>query len=78
MDIDNAFKAELAELKNDIIDNPEFGEDFGEQAFGVFRLWMRMAGYLSYDENDTIAAMREYALGVSRFGSAMQKKACGQ
>jgi len=78
MDIDNAFKAELAELKNDIICWPEFGEDFGEQAFGAFRLWMRMAGYLSDDENDTIAAMREYAFGVSRFGSAMQKKACGQ
>lgn len=78
MDIDNAFKAELAELKNDIIDWPESGEDFGEQAFGVFRLWMRMAGYLSDDENDTIAVMREYALEVSRFGSAMQKKACGQ
>ena len=78
MDIDIAFKAELAELKNDIIDNPECGEDLGEQAFGVFRLWMRMAGYLSDDENDTIAAMREYACGVSRFGSAMYKKACGQ
>lgn len=78
MDIDNAFKAELAELKNDIIDCPEIGEDFGEQAFGAFRLWMRMAGYFSDDENDTIAAMREYALEVSRFGSAMQKKACGQ
>lgn len=78
MDIDNAFKAELAELKDDIICWPECGEDFGEQAFGVFRLWMRMAGYLSDDENDTIAAMREHALEVSRFGSAMQKKACGQ
>lgn len=78
MDIDSAFKAELAELKDDIICWPEFGEDFGEQAFGAFRLWMRMAGYLSDDENDTIAAMREHALEVSRFGSAMQKKACGQ
>lgn len=78
MDIDIAFKAELAELKNDIIDNPECGDELGEQAFGVFRLWMRMAGYLSDDENDTIADMREYAFEVSRFGSAMYKKACGQ
>lgn len=78
MDIDNAFKAELAELKNDIIKFPYCGEDLGEQAFGVFRLWMRMAGYLADDENDTIAAMREYACEVSRFGSAMYEKECGQ
>lgn len=78
MDIDRAFKEELAQLKNDIIDQPCSGEDLGEQAFGAFRLWMRMAGYFSDDENDTIADMREYALGVSRFGSAMYKKACGQ
>ena len=78
MDIDRAFKEELAELKNDIIDHPWLGEELGEQAFGVFRLWMRMAGYLSEDENETIAAMREYACGVSRFGDAMQKKVSGQ
>lgn len=78
MDIDRAYKEELAELKNDIIAYPFVGEKFGEQAFGVFRLWMRMAGYCSEDENDTIAAMREYALDVSRFGDAMQKKDSGQ
>lgn len=78
MDIDNAYLAELSELRNDIYKNPESGEDLGEQAFGVFRLWMRMAGYLSDDENETIAIMREHAFGVSRFGSDMYAKACGQ
>lgn len=75
IDIDQAYKAELEELKLAICDCPESGEDFGNQAFGVFRLWMRLAGYLSEDENETISAMREYALGLMRFGSAMQRKA---
>lgn len=75
IDIDQAYKAELEELKHAICDFPESGEDFGSQAFGAFRLWMRLAGYLSEDENDTIAAMREYALGLMRFGAAMQRKA---
>lgn len=75
IDIDQAYKAELEELKLAICDWPESGEDFGNQAFGVFRLWMRLAGYLSEDENETIAAMRGYALDLMRFGSAMQRKA---
>jgi len=75
IDIDQAYKLEIEELKLAICDSPESGEDFGEQAFGAFRLWMRLAGYLSEDENETIAAMREYALDVSRFGAAMQRKA---
>jgi len=78
MDIDNAYLAEISELRNDIYKNPESGEELGEQALGVFRLWMRVAGYLSDDENDTIASMREYAFDVLRFGSDMYAKACGQ
>lgn len=75
IDIDQAYKAELEELKQAICEWPESGEDFGNQAFGAFRLWMRLAGYLSEDENETIAAFREYALDLMRFGSAMQRKA---
>lgn len=75
MDIDQAYKAELEEIKLNICDQPESGESFGEQAFGAFRLWMRLAGYLSDDENETIATFGEYANGVLRFGVAMQRKA---
>ncbi len=74
IDIDQAFKAEIEELKLAICDDPANGEEYGAQSFGVFRLWYRLAGYVD-EENQTIAAMREYAFGAMRFGSAMKKKA---
>lgn len=75
MDIDTAYKAELSELKDEIIRSPEIGQEIGEQAYGAFKLWMRLAGYLRDDENETIATMRLLADGVSRFGYAKQAKA---
>lgn len=77
IDIDLACKAEIEQLKIAICDFPECGKDYGAQAFGVFRLWMRLAGYLDDDENTAIKEMREYAEGVGRFGALMQKKAIG-
>lgn len=75
IDIDQACKAEIEALKLASCDLPECGEEFGDQAFGAFRLWMRLAGYLPHEDNETIAAMREYAEGARRFGAAMQRKA---
>ena len=75
IDIDNAFKAEIADLKETIVQIPELGEEYANQAWGAFGLWLRLAGYLPQDENSYIADMREYVEELQRFGSAMQKKA---
>ena len=75
MDIDNAYKAELSEIRDDISANPESGEEFGAMAFGAFRLWLRAAGYLGDDENDTIAYMRGLSERVMRYGYETQKAA---
>ena len=65
IDIDLACKAEIDELIKASIDFPEEWEDCGSQAFGVFRLWYRLAGYVD-EENATIAAMRNYAMSIWR------------
>ena len=64
-DIDLACKEEINELITAAIDFPEDWEEFGSQAFGVFRLWYRLSGYVD-EENSTIAAMRDYAETIWR------------
>lgn len=65
IDIDLACKAEIDELITAAIDQPECWDDFGSQAFGVFRLWYRLSGFVD-EENGTIAAMRRYAESIWR------------
>lgn len=74
INIDLACKAELESLKIAICDIPELGNEYGCQAYGVFGLWCRLRGWTD-TENNEVKAMREYMLGIARFGEAMEKKA---
>lgn len=74
-DADQAFYECCRSIKDSIVQIPEFGEEYASEAWGVFSMWMAMSGYLPHDENDTIAANRDYVEGIQRFGAAMQKKA---
>lgn len=65
IDIDLACKAEIDELITAAIDFPEQMDDYGSQAFGVFRLWYRLSGYVD-EENSSIAAMRRYSETIWR------------
>jgi len=76
INVDLACKAELEYLKTAICDFPEQGEEFANQAFGVFGLWCRLHGWCE-TENTEVKAMREYLDGIIRFGEAMQKKTLG-
>ena len=50
----------MARLKEAAKQLPELAGDYQEQAFGVFALWMNLAGYHDDDENKEIAQMREF------------------
>jgi len=58
--IDMATKQEADRLRNASIDIPELKDEYINQGFGIFALWMNLSGYTDDDENSTIAAMRDY------------------
>lgn len=58
--IDMATKQEVDKLRTASIDIPELKDEYINQGFGIFALWMNLSGYLDDDENSTIAAMRDY------------------
>ena len=74
MDIDEAAKQCIRDIKLSICQFPECGQEYGAQAFGVFNLWLKLVGYRDDDENEIIAVMREYCLRAVRYGSSEQKK----
>lgn len=55
-----ATKQEADRLRTASIDFPELKDEFINQGYGVFSLWMNLAGYTEDEENRTIAAMRDY------------------
>jgi len=58
--LNNAVAQEIARLKEASKQLPELAGVYQEQAFGVFALWMNLAGYHDDDENKEIAQMREF------------------
>jgi len=58
--LDNAVKQEIAILKKAALDLPECHDEYVNQGFGVFTLWLNLSGYLPEDENETIAKMRDF------------------
>lgn len=58
--LNNAVAQEIARLKEAAKQLPELAEDYQEQAFGVFALWMNLAGHQDDDENEEIAQMRDF------------------
>ncbi len=58
-DIDAAVRQEIERLKGAIAALPELRDEYINQGYGVFALWLNLAGYADDDENETIAAMRD-------------------
>lgn len=51
---------QIQALKDSAIQVPECADDYQNMAWGVFGLWMDLAGYKPMDENDEIATMRDF------------------
>lgn len=75
-DVDQAFRQCLADLKSAMNQVPELATDYAEQAWGVFGMWLCVAGYLQDDENDTIADMRKQFEKLGDYALHLEKN-CG-
>jgi len=58
--LETAVFNEIMRLKRAAQEFPELKGEFVNMGFGVFSLWMNLAGYKVYDENQEIAEMRDY------------------
>ena len=58
-DLDIAVKQEIDRLKDAASMLPELRDEYVNQGYGVFALWLNLAGYSDDDENATIATMRD-------------------
>lgn len=59
-----AVKKQIEDMKEYSVDAPF--ENYWDQGFGIFCLWLDLAGYEVDEENDKIAAMREYCIGWTK------------
>lgn len=55
-----AVKEEIEALKASAKQVPECADEYQNMAWGVFGLWLNLAGYEPTDENDEIARMRDF------------------
>lgn len=55
-----AVARQIQALKASANQVPECAADYENMAWGVFGLWLDLAGYRPTDENDEIAQMREF------------------
>lgn len=58
--LNNAVKRQIAALKESATQMPECADEYQNMAWGVFGLWMDLAGYEPMDENEEIANMRNF------------------
>lgn len=56
----NAVARQIQALKDSAAQVPECADEYQNMAWGVFGLWLDLAGYQPMDENDEIAAMRDF------------------
>jgi len=56
----NAVIRQIEALQASAAQIPECAEEYQNMAWGVFGLWMDLAGYQPTDENEQIAMMRDY------------------
>lgn len=54
-----AVKQEIDQLKDAAAMLPELRDEYVNQGYGVFALWLNLAGYADGEENATIATMRD-------------------
>lgn len=59
-DLKTAVKQEIEALKASAKQVPECADEYQNMAWGVFGLWMNLAGYEPDDENEEVAAMRDF------------------
>lgn len=55
-----AVAEEIQELKEAAMQLPELADEYINQGWGVFRMWMNLSGYKADDENEEIAKMRDF------------------
>lgn len=58
--LNNAVAQQIADLKKSAEILPELADEYQNQAWGVFGIWMNLAGYKADEENEEIAQMREF------------------
>jgi len=58
--LETAVFNEIMRLKRAAQVFPEQKDEFENMGFGVFGLWMNLAGYKEDDQNQEIAEMRDY------------------
>lgn len=55
-----AVARQIQALKDSALQVPECADEYQNMAWGVFGLWMNLAGYEPMDENEEIAQMRDF------------------
>jgi len=58
--LETAVFNEIMRLKRAAKEIPEMADEYANQGFGIFALWLNLKGYKDNDENQEIAEMRDY------------------